>query len=350
MNNEKIKQINYIQMKRIIFFIIVVLFCSETITAQNKNERRIYLWDVSLSMKGKAKQADGKPTPNIYDDVVNALCKSVNNLINENTEVIILPFYNGIDESGITGPLNATAEGKSRITARIRQYSNNKSDYTDICGAVASVMNNYLDRNKRNIVYLFTDGRQETSWHKPLPDVLREWQFKASDDDYFLYVMLTQDAKNNEIVEVLNSMPNGDVIEDPGNYNIIDLEPAGFVTYNIEDDKGKAKTVAVKQKQNDILPSNIQIRVQSETSYFTINEVVTLKNNEIKFGIKFKQTYNELQDNLPDKSDYIIYFELVNADEIKAQTKGTIIKLHPKEIKMELINKPEKTLRIHVKK
>ncbi|MDR2292617.1 MAG: hypothetical protein LBE11_03990 [Prevotellaceae bacterium] len=337
-------------MKKIIFVIIAVLFCYEAVRAQNKGERRIYLWDVSLSMKGKAKQADGKPTPNIYDDVVDALCKSVNNLINENTEIIVLPFYNGIDESGIIGPLNASEEGKNKITGKIRRYSNNKIDYTNICGAIASVMNHYLDHDKRNIVYLFTDGQQETSWNKPLPDVLREWRFKASDDDYFLYVMLTQDAHNAEIIETLDAMPNGDVIEDPGNYNIIDLEPAGLITYNIEDDRGKAKVVSLKQKQNDILPSNIQIRVQAETSYFTINEVVTLKNSEIQFDIKFKQSYSYLQDNLPDLSDYIIYLELVNADEIKAQTKGTIIKLYPKEIKMELINKPEKTLRIHVKK
>jgi hypothetical protein len=336
-------------MKKIIFFIIAVVFYS-SITAQNKNERRIYLWDVSLSMKGKAKQADGKPTPNIYDNVVKALCESVNNLLNENTEIIVLPFYNGIDESGKIGPFNATKEGKSKITDKIKYYSNNKIDYTNICGAVADVMNHYLDSNKRNIVFLFTDGKQETSWSKPLPDVLQEWNFKARDDDYFLYVMLTEDAQNAEIIKAFESIPNGEVIEDPGNYNIIDIEPAGFVTYNIKDDKDKLKTVSVKQKQSDVLPSNIKIRIQSETPYFTINEVVTLKNNEIKFGIKFKQSFDELRHSLPEKSDYIIYLELVNADEIKAQTKGTIIKLHPKEIKIELINKPEKTLRIHVKK
>lgn len=336
-------------MKKIILFIIALLFYS-SITAQSKNERRIYLWDVSLSMKGRAKQADGKPTPNIYDDVVKALCESVNNLLNENTEIIVLPFYNGIDESGKTGPLKATKEGKSKITDKIRNYSNNKVDYTNICGAVTDVMNHYLDSDKRNIVFLFTDGQQEIPWNKPLPDVLREWNFKASADDYFLYVMLTQDAKNAEIVEVFDSIPNGDVIQDAGNYNIIDIEPVGFVTYNIKDDKDKLKVVSVKQKQSDVLPSNIQIRVQSETPYFTINEVATLKNNEVKFGIKFKQSFDKLRHSLPEKSDYIIYMELANADEIKAQTKGSIIKLYPKEIKIELINKPEKTLRIHVKK
>ena len=58
-----------------------------------KNERRIYLWDVTLSMKGYQER-----TPDIYDKVITALEKDINSIIDEQTEVWVLPFQTNILE------------------------------------------------------------------------------------------------------------------------------------------------------------------------------------------------------------------------------------------------------------
>ena len=62
-----------------------------------KDERRIYLWDVTLSMKGYQDK-----TPDIYDEVIDAIEQDVNTLNDENTEIWVIPFQNKIlDKSNI---------------------------------------------------------------------------------------------------------------------------------------------------------------------------------------------------------------------------------------------------------
>ena len=77
---------------------IIYLFCcaylmvTVSLAQQSrfKNERRIYLWDVTQSMKGY----QGK-TPNIFDDVVDALEKDINSVKDEQTDIWVLPFQTG---------------------------------------------------------------------------------------------------------------------------------------------------------------------------------------------------------------------------------------------------------------
>ena len=60
--------------KSLLLFCAVIILSNNVWAQQNrfKNERRIYLWDVTLSMKGY----QGR-TPDIYDKVITALEKDI---------------------------------------------------------------------------------------------------------------------------------------------------------------------------------------------------------------------------------------------------------------------------------
>ena len=60
-------------------------------TPKMQVDRRIYLWDVTLSMQGY----QGK-TPDIWDNVTAFLKKDIENISDENTELVILPFQENI--------------------------------------------------------------------------------------------------------------------------------------------------------------------------------------------------------------------------------------------------------------
>ena len=94
---------------------LLLLFCAITIfsidvEAQSinyKGERHIYLWDVTLSTKG---EGVGNP-PNIYNDVVKFLSTQINNIVDPNTEIYVLPFQTDILEHWY-----AKANEKGRFT------------------------------------------------------------------------------------------------------------------------------------------------------------------------------------------------------------------------------------------
>ena len=99
---------------------LLILLCANggvamSCFAQNTLDRRIYLWDVTLSMKGKGV----KKTPNIYNEVVEFLVHDINSLTDSSTEIVVLPFQTSVLETWST---KATEEGKKKIIARIKGY------------------------------------------------------------------------------------------------------------------------------------------------------------------------------------------------------------------------------------
>ena len=81
------------KVRRLLLLLIICAMSVNMMAQQSrfKNERRIYLWDVTLSMKGYKER-----TPDIYDKVITALEKDINSIIDEQTEVWVLPFQTKI--------------------------------------------------------------------------------------------------------------------------------------------------------------------------------------------------------------------------------------------------------------
>ena len=318
---------------------MLICVCLES-SSQSKPQRRIYLWDVTLSMKGYG------GAPNIYDNVVDFLKREINSITDENIEIIVLPFQTKILEEWV---VYATESGKKDIISKITNYNNNDVTNTDIVTPFKETWQKYIRDDKRNLLFLLTDGKQSGGNHDLL-NLIRNWGENAKiNDDYGYYVILTVNAKDPEIEDTINNTSGIGIItgDDWGKLGWIELYPEKIVKFNIKDDKEKPVNIPLIYKKNIDLPENIKVEVSCDNPLLTFSETAVIKNNAISFNLKYD--YQLLKDTLPEKEQIDLHIELINSDDVQ-KTTGKIILLIPNDIKLELINKPEKTLKIHVKK
>lgn len=325
-----------------LIILFVCIFFSQSI-AQNKTQRRIYLWDVTLSTKGYG------GTPNIYKDVVSFLENDINSLTDENTEIIVLPFQ---QETLERWEVKATLQGKKDIIQRIKEYNNENLSLTNIYAPLLDVKDNYIKNDKRTLLFLLTDGKHNDIKHHSKNDLLNLLgslcQYLKFEDAYAFYIMLTENAIDEDIINIINDCDRIDIPPSGVPVDIIELQPSELVKFNIKDDNEKPVVITLTCKKDLALPEGIKVSVNRyNDTIFKIDETVELKNLALSFDLNYN--YQDLKNSLPERTKIPLKLELLNQQEIKDKT-GKIILLNPAEIELELINKPEKTLRIHVKK
>ncbi len=96
----------------------IATFAAFSIDAQNvqvKDTRQIYLWDVTLSMKGKAAGC-----PDIWDKVKVAMIDDIMQISDERTEIVVIPFQHKALE---TWTEIATPAGKAELVNRIKNIN-----------------------------------------------------------------------------------------------------------------------------------------------------------------------------------------------------------------------------------
>ncbi|NDV58122.1 hypothetical protein [Bacteroides sp. 519] len=323
--------------------ILLFLFSVPFISAQNpqfKYERRIYLWDVTLSMKGYQGN-----TPNIYDEVVKAIKTDINSIADEDTEIIVLPFQVSILEEWRE---KATEEGKRNIIQKIEKYKNDKITNTNICYPLSNIMQKYLSNDKRNVLLLLTDGKHTPTAEYPkdcLIELIRSWcEFASETDSYAFYVMLTQFAKDEELIRVISETCRINAVEGT-NINFIELYPYTIGKYNIKDDEGKTWMAKVECKKHVRIPDGIKIKLKAiDDKYFDVDTIVDLRDNNFKFNLRQRYTYEELQELLPHEENRHVRIAISIAN----QQDFPLVSLLLDEIDFEYVYKPEKTLKIYV--
>ena len=330
-------------MKKAVFFALLCLISATALFAQPKSQRRIYLWDVTLSMKGFG------GTPNIYDDVVKFLEKEIESITDESTEVVVLPFQERILEVWNT---NADMTGKKEIIKKIKNYSNHQSTYTNIVGPLKDIMSTIISCDKNNILMILTDGLQSKQFGgcQELINWIDAWgEYSKENCAYALYVMLTKEANDQKVRDKIKKTANIDVILEIKNpIDIIDLHPAELIKINIEE---KTAEIYFTYNHNKILPENIKIQITAVDSILNINQTVAVRDSKIKFDVNYQSEYQVFQTRktqLAETTILPINMKLMNQDEIKVQTEK-ILFLTRENIELELINKPEKILRISIK-
>jgi len=318
--------------------LIIFLCLAATISAQTKSQRRIYLWDVTLSMKGYRGQS-----PNIYDDVKEFLKREIKDIPDdENTEIYVLPFQENILE---TWEAKADNDGKNRIIQQIDSYLNTEVTNTNIVNPIRYVKDNLIKNDKPNVLYILTDGRQ-TGGSSDLVKIIEEWGNDAKKlNAYALYVMLGADSYDEPVITAIEK------IERTNNTigvltGTIFLEPEKLVAFNIKNDKGKPVYVMLKSKENVVFPKNdIKIKVIAENNPNLIaNPDVVVKDGKISLTINQSEAENLLRENL--KKSVTLCLDLQNREEIQKSDKK-LVSLYPDKIELELIKNPEKILTIH---
>ena len=330
------------KVRRFLLLLVVFALSANIMAQQNrfKNERRIYLWDVTLSMKGYKDK-----TPDIYDKVIAALEKDINSIIDEQTEIWVLPFQTNILERW---NVKATNAGKKEIINRIKTFKNDDVTNTNITVPMKDVMDAYIKPDKRNVLILLTDGEQNAKNYplETLLDLIHKWcDFAERNDAYAFYVMLTQFAKNEKLIEAIDAacrMYKGEGTD----FNFVELLPQDNIKYNIKDDAGKKLLLKIDCKKRVAIPEDLKVHCYCESNpYVDVDQSTIVKNGMLELELKQKQNYDSLKHALPiDTNEKIIlHFDVENKD------KYPLVSLLNNECTLELINKPEKILKVYVK-
>ncbi len=333
--------------------ILILFFCGLIIpcfaqTPKMQVDRRIYLWDVTLSMQGY----QGK-TPDIWDNVTAFLKKDIENISDENTELVILPFQENIlaDWS-----CKATKDGKKELLRHIDEAKKlfAKPTNTNIAGPFTKMKGSYVDHNRNNLVILLTDGKQnvaggQDAWR----NLLTTWHpYAKLNNAYLIYVMLTNQAIDNELKQYMDTISSGEaVLPNEATFEYINFKPKKKVEINVADNAEVVELCIPLEntKKSMRIPDDVLLSVKAgENTLIEIEEQVGVKDEMVK--LKLKYTSKELKDKMDVAENVSIplTLELLNQNEIQQQHHKRLI-LTQNEVELVLINKIQQLLTISFK-
>lgn len=324
-------------MKNLLLFSLLICFAHNAPTfAQDLKENKIiYLWDVTLSMKGY------NDAPDIYDKVKEALVLSIEGVEDESSTITVVPFQDKILD---TWSFPATRTGKKQLVDKISRLENNSITNTNICLAWEYCLEQLIEQPKSNSICLLTDGTDNVMGVDELCKRIIAWcESSKTNNAHAVYVMLTEAAQNESINSAIRSSCNFDLVEIEENDIVF---PAFF--------RPASNTIAkeLKQLQQDpeiwftIIPQvggkkvNTVNLTLAPNNYFTLEEgSIKCTDNVCTFRLKNRTSYDRLQRTLPKLKNLKLTVE--SADKYQV--------INFNEINMQIINYPEKTLHIYVK-
>lgn len=274
--------------KLLLLFVLTLNVLS--LYAQNENsikkERRIYLWDVTLSMKGPRYGGD----KDIWDDVKKKLIKTIDGITDPDTEIILLPFQHRIIDCKKE---LATTEGKNNLKTYIKGFDLPKSwcgnantgheakngekgttTMTKLYAPIKECVDNYVDNRKTNVLIIMTDGLSDFHEDSLQFDNLikNEWcDLLIAKDIYAFYFMLTPQA----IIKTQDSCGRMNIIfpDDDIQLTTFELTPPSTKNYNVKDDFGKPIEICFDINTANKMEDGYNIHVTStDNPYFSINQ------------------------------------------------------------------------------
>lgn len=334
-----------------------------------KKERRIFLWDVTISMVGATKDAscpkgDKRSKPDfdysksgfpyyneekdIYDETRDVLIDKIMQIQNESTEIIVLPFRNGI-----VGEFkaNATASGKEFLKEQIMSWNDLVPGGTYTATCLEEAVNKYFTKDRTNRIFLLTDGEPSDGEGPKLLNYIMNWKGLSETKGsgiYLVYVMLTDEADNADIKKVAELNPEQiQVIEADQDFEehvtiVITNNVSLYVRDCFKDDLNSAKGVihvpysfieGVEIPEN----SHFYFKIE-ENDYVEINDALEIFPENGSFAIPFslKKSFEENLAELSHEYDTVLTITCIKDQEsrnIDISGKNTIL--------LSLIMKPE---------
>lgn len=232
---------------------LACLFLSQVTLAQNfMQERRIYILDVTASMEGKGVVE----TPDIFDQVKKELRDAVESIDNPNTEVVVVPFTDVPHE-----PIRGMISERDSLLEDIRNLSIKKGD-TNLADAWSRGVQE-IDSTRINYIFLLTDGLHNCGPEKEvLYERLKAWEGVSQNKYYFaFYVMLTPNAKEQEICQIADSTSQMWLIESM-NVNVTFVASDLNVQANIKDKK--TVKLAFNVSNRNLSKDNLDFTIEME--------------------------------------------------------------------------------------
>ena len=193
------------------------------------SERRIFLWDVTISMVGATNEAPDKvaasPRKNpdfdykgwmysksrdIFDATRAKLCNLIDDIDGLDCEIVVVPYTTDI-QPAFHVP-SSSPQDKERIKKMIMEWDNLKAGGTYTGQCLEKVMNTYFTKDKVNRVILLTDGRPSSEDGNKLYDIVDAWDCTKRNTKYennrLVYVMLNDQAADSRIEDILEDKDN----------------------------------------------------------------------------------------------------------------------------------------------
>ena len=345
-------------MQRIILLLISFLFAVSSFSQVMKDERVTYLWDVTLSMYGWSNDASkpekqvsalNKKFPHydeqydIYTKVVEAMVNDINAITNERTEIVVIPFQ---DTRCAEWRVKATSQGKKEIIEKIKNYRNDNVTHTNISEPLEYLMNNVFTPDKLDVLKLMTDGSDNVNPQK-LHSILNSWCSMAeSKEVYGYYILLTDKASDGEVKLWLEQNKCFTVIDGP-KVVFTQISLPKNVKYNIKDDANKPIRLKVTVNDGANLPVGQTSKMSAEENEWVHVDatVEVLSDGYVEFTPQMKKTIEDMKNTLSKDYNTIVNISLT----IAKNNEENMVVLRNQSLQLELVNKPEKTMKFYVK-
>ncbi|MDE6871053.1 MAG: hypothetical protein K2J62_02890 [Bacteroidales bacterium] len=334
------------------FVVALVASCVYAQNAQVKDTRQTYLWDVTLSMKGKAAGC-----PDIWDKVKSSMIDDIMQISDERIEIVVIPFqHKALD----VWTEFATPAGKDRLVNRIKKYqlplfefNGRMTTMTDLSAPLLYCVNNILSEDKTDILKLMTDGVSDINQDR-YEDLLRRWCGIAKQKDaYGFYIMLTDAAKEGlttlKQIDPCRFEPVDVSQMEGATVSILALAPQPSYAFNVRDDYGKDITLKFSPSGNGMVPPGYRVHVYAhENNYIQFDDVVEMGSD---YSVTVKPVYTmgkaQMMAILPVDRNEMLSFRAEPADGMDKMPYATT-QILDCYTTCEMINKPEKTLKFHV--
>lgn len=321
-------------------------------TVNVKDVRQTYLWDVTLSMQGKAAGC-----PDIWDKVKNAIIADIQQISDDRTEIVVIPFQHKALEEWRE---YATAAGKAALVDRIKSYkiplfnfNGRMTTMTCLYEPLQYVVDNVLSPDKVDILKLMTDGIPDE--HQAEYEALLErWcQIAQEKDAYGFYIMLTSQAvAGHTVLKQINPCRFDaiDVAQLNGtNVSFLVLAPQQHMAFNVREDYGKKLKIKYLRDGNGIVQQGYKVHVWSEENqYIHVDQVVELHEDcTVTMDADYLMPQTQMTEALPvDENEKVILHS--EPAEGMDQLPYLMTRILDAPTTMEMINKPEKTVKFHV--
>lgn len=317
-----------------------------------KDVRQTYLWDVTLSMQGKAPGA-----PDIWDQVKDAIIADIQQISDDRTEIVVIPFQHKALEEWREP---ATTLGKAKLISKIRGYKiplfsfgGKMTTKTCLYDPLQYVVNKVLSADKVDILKLMTDGisdEHEDDYKK----LLAQWCRIAKEKDaYGFYIMLTKQAVDGQTIleEIKPCRFDAIDVADLGgtNVSLLMLSPQSTIAFNVREEYGEEITIKFSRSGSGDYQHGYKIHVYSDTnSYVRIDQVVELNADYTVFvKAEYLMSKDDMMVMLPIDFNEAVFLHTEPANDMD-QLPYAMTRILQNPLSFELINKPEKTVKFHV--
>ena len=341
-------------MKRLMLALLILVACSQLIAQSGnvKDVRQTYLWDVTLSMQGKATGA-----PDIWDQVKEAMIADIQQVSDDRTEIVVIPFQHIALEEWREF---ATTTGKSALIAKIKAYKiplhsfgGKMTTMTCLYEPLQYVVDKVLSPDKVDVLKLMTDGIPDEH-QSEYEALLGNWcQIAKEKDAYGFYIMLTSQAvAGRTVLEMINPCHFGmvDVAGIGGtNVSTLMLTPQQAIAINVREDLKKELTIRFAHDGSGLLQPGYKVHVYSNANnYVRVDqEVIIREDYTVSLKADYLMSETEMKSVLPvEENEVVLLFAEPGRGMDQYPYAMTQIKDTP--VSLEMINKPEKTVKFHV--